>query len=219
MKKGLILLTLLLALGMSADAASQKHRHHAQPQAVQVDSANSQDAVEAFSDTTGVADAEWDNNVTLTGNDAKTAVKEALNDAFSSVDGEDIAGMIFVLGVLFIVFCGFPLIVLIGIIFLIRKNRKDKVRLAQMAMQNGQPIPDQLLDDKPVATNKNEEYQRGLRQIFVGIGLAIFLGLAAGEWGFGIGALVFCIGLGKVVASKTSENRDHKNDLIQQNYD
>jgi hypothetical protein len=38
----------------------------------------------------------------------------------------------------------------------------------------------------------------------------IFLGLTAEEVGFGIGALVFCIGLGKIVAGKMAEkkNRD-----------
>ena len=62
--------------------------------------------------------------------------------------------------------------------------------MAQMAMQNGQPIPDQLLENRPQEM-VNDEYQKGLRQCFVGIGLAIFLGFAADTIGFGIGALVF----------------------------
>ena len=99
-----------------------------------------------------------------------------------------------------------------------------------MAMQQGQPIPDQLLKESPV--NTDEEYQKGMRQCFVGVGLMIFLGYAAGTVGFGIGALVFCIGLGKVFASRTatkrnqdisdlnSQNRRSNNDdFIQNNYD
>jgi hypothetical protein len=35
----------------------------------------------------------------------------------------------------------------------------------------------------------------------------VFLGLTAGEGGFGIGALVFCIGLGKIVAGKIAERK------------
>ena len=42
--------------------------------------------------------------------------------------------------------------------------------------------------------------------MFTGIGLAIFLGLAAGKWGFGIGALVFFIGLGKWFIARQSGN-------------
>ena len=104
------------------------------------------------------------------------------------------------------------------------------MRLAQMAMQQGQPIPDQLLDEKPRDTD--EEYQKGMRQCFVGVGLMVFLGYAAGQVGFGIGALVFCIGLGKVFASRTasrreqdmkdlnSQNRRNRDDdLTQNNYD
>ena len=39
----------------------------------------------------------------------------------------------------------------------------------------------------------------------------IFLGFAAGTVGFGVGALVFCIGLGKVfVAKMTDKKQDNK---------
>ena len=82
-----------------------------------------------------------------------------------------------------------------------------------MAMQQGQPIPDQLLEDK--VTDVDAAYQKGIHQCFVGVGLMIFLGYAAGQVGFGIGALVFCIGLGKVFASRTARknnNRDFPND-------
>ena len=45
----------------------------------------------------------------------------------------------------------------------------------------------------------------------------IFLGYAAGEVGFGIGALVFCIGLGKVFASKTAQKQNIKNNELNEN--
>ena len=50
MKKVLITLAMLLALGSGVQAAGQKHRHT--PQAELVDS-TSKDAVEVYSDTTG----------------------------------------------------------------------------------------------------------------------------------------------------------------------
>ena len=40
--------------------------------------------------------------------------------------------------------------------------------------------------------------QQGIRQLFLGIGLAIFLGICIGEVGVGIGALIAFIGLGKI---------------------
>jgi hypothetical protein len=81
-------------------------------------------------------------------------------------------------------------------------------------MQNGQPIPDRLLNENN-GDAYDDEYQKGMRQCFVGVGLMIFLGYAAGSVGFGIGALVFCIGLGKVFASKTAQKKNNpNNDLI-----
>jgi hypothetical protein len=42
--------------------------------------------------------------------------------------------------------------------------------------------------------------------MFTGVGLAIFLGFVAGKIGFGIGALVFFIGLGKWYIARQSGN-------------
>jgi hypothetical protein len=74
-----------------------------------------------------------------------------------------------------------------------------------MAIQNGQPIPDEVLKgNTPNTKEDSNDYTAGLRQIFLGIGLAIFLGIVAGKIGFGIGALVFFIGLGKVFIARRS---------------
>ena len=111
-----------------------------------------------------------------------------------------------------IVFLLSPLLIIFVIFYFVNKNRKQRMKLAQMAMEKGQPIPESLLE-RP-KENVSDEYQKGLRQCFVGIGLAIFLGYAAGQIGFGIGALVFFIGLGKVVAAKSASKRDDINNNL-----
>ena len=126
-----------------------------------------------------------------------------------------IAGMFFVLAMILILFVLAPVAIIIALFYFINKNRKQKMKLAQMAMQQGQPIPDQLLDEKPA--NADEEYQKGMRQCFVGVGLMVFLGYAAGQVGFGIGALVFCIGLGKVFASRTARKNETMNNTLNNN--
>ena len=225
MKKILFTMALLLTLSMGMQAAGQKHRHT--PRNEQVDSAKN-DAVEVFSDTTSV------DSVTVTKHKGKVTVTthtspwstntstyeiddddfgSMVSQLFSEMRGKDLAGMFFVLCVLLIIFVLAPVFIIIALFYFINKNRKEKMRLAQMAMQQGQPIPDQLLNDKP--TDADDEYQKGMRQCFVGVGLMVFLGYAAGQVGFGIGALVFCIGLGKVFASRTARknnNRDLYND-------
>ena len=228
MKKVLITLTMLLALGMGTQAASQKHRHT--PQQELTDS-TSKDGVEVYSDTTSsdttiratkghvtvttpMGSHSWDYDV-----DDDQDFGNMISSAFNGMRGKDIAGMFFVLCVLLIIFVLAPVFIIIALFYFINKNRKEKMRLAQMAMQQGQPIPDGLLKDKEAGYDNND-YQRGMRQCFVGVGLMIFLGFAAGTVGFGIGALVFCIGLGKVFAGKTAQRRqDLDNDLRQNNYD
>jgi len=213
MKKVLLTMTMLLLLGTNVQVAAQKHRHT--PQQELVDS-TSKDAVEAFSDTTtvttpaGAVDDDWTKE-----DDADERIEKHLSRIVTSWDSKDALGVLLVLGVLLIIFVLAPVLIIVALFYFINKNRKEKMRLAQMAMQQGQPIPDQLLNEKPI--DVDDEYQKGMRQCFVGVGLMIFLGYAAGEVGFGIGALVFCIGLGKVFASKTAQKQNIKNNELNEN--
>lgn len=230
MKKVLFVLALLLTLTMGMQAAGQKHRHT--PRNEQVDTTDNGGVV-VFSDTTSsdtvtvtkhnakftvtTRTSPWSSNTTTYEMDDDD-ISNMISNVFSEMKGRDVAGMFFVLCVLLIIFVLAPVFIIIALFYFINKNRKEKMRLAQMAMQQGQPIPNQLLDEKPA--DADEEYQKGMRQCFVGVGLMIFLGYAAGQVGFGIGALVFCIGLGKVFASKTAQKKREKdNDLTQNNYD
>lgn len=194
---------MLLTLTLGVEAAAQKHRHTPREQEELVDTAQ-KGGIEAFSDTTTVADSasytssSWD--------DDDYSRDFSINALLSDIDGKDFAGMLFVLGVLLILFVLAPVFIIIALFYFINKNRKEKMRLAQMAMQQGQPIPEQLLEEK--SGSVSDEFQKGLRQCFVGVGLMIFLGLTAEEVGFGIGALVFCIGLGKIVAAKLAEKKN-----------
>ena len=207
MKKYLFAIAMVLSLSMNADAAAQKHRHS--PRTEQVDSTkNNRDAIEAFSDTTAVAGDSIDtyshrHHISFTADDED--VKGIFEEAFRSFDGSAAAGVFIVLGTLFILFVLFPIIIIIAVIYFINRNRKDRIKLAQMAMEKGQPIPDELLKEKQASWDRSD-YQTGLRQMFTGVGLAIFLGIVAGKVGFGIGALVFFIGLGKWFIARQSGN-------------
>lgn len=226
MKKGLFVLVFLLTLGMMTPAMAQKHRHT--PRGTElVDTTKQTSAVDAFSDTTSVDSSstthysyEWDSD----DDEEIDMAFEAIGQAFDEINNSGYAWLAWVIAVLVIIFVFLlllsPFIFVILLIYLVNRNRKQKMKLAQMAMQNGQPIPDQLLE-RP-QEEVSDEYQKGLRQCFVGVGLAIFLGFAAKEIGFGIGALVFCIGLGKVIAAKTAAKNNelnNNNNLTHQDYD
>ena len=231
MKKIMMTMALLLTLVVGVQAAGQKHRHT--PQAELVDS-TSKNAVEVYSDTTSTDTAATSatvtkrkGSVTVTYPTSPWSSRSATYDIddedaedmvsslFDSMDRKDVMGMFFVLGVLLIIFVLAPVLIIIALFYFINKNRREKMRLAQMAMQQGQPIPDGLLKEKQDDWDKND-YQSGMRQCFVGVGLMVFLGYAAGQVGFGIGALVFFIGLGKVFASRTARNNNRR-DVINDN--
>ena len=209
MKQYLIAITMLLALSLNAEAASQKHRHSARTE--QVDSTkDKQDAIEAFSDTTSSSkeDAEDDQYIThrhrttyTTSSDVKE-LKEVM-ESFGGIFGPMLAMSVVVFLVIFFLL---PLLIIFVIIYFVNKNRKERYKLAQMAIQNGQPIPDDILKSKVSSSSGDNDYQTGVRQMFTGVGLAIFLGLIIGKVGIGIGALVFFIGLGKWFIYRQNNN-------------
>ena len=214
MKKGLFVLTLLMMLGMGLPAMAQKHRHTPR-EAELVDSAQQPTAVELYSDTTSVDTAGYRNggNFSDQWDDEEDVFEAGVSKLFGDMDSSLAMSLVVSVLVIVIVFLLLPLLIILVIFYFVNKNRKQRMKLAQMAMEKGQPIPDSLLE-KP-EKEIGDEYQKGLRQCFVGIGLAVFLGYAAGEIGFGIGALVFFIGLGKVVAAKSAGKRnDIDNNLI-----
>ena len=210
MKQLLMTIAMVLALGMNVEAAAQKHRHT--PRTEQVDSTKAKDAIEAFSDTTAIDEEAEDDSyvtrsVTYSSKDAQELkeVMETMGGFFEPWVAVSIVSII-------VIFLLAPLLIILVVFYFVNKNRKERYKLAQMAIQNGQPIPDEVLKGHtPNEALNSNDYTAGLRQIFLGIGLAIFLGIVAGKIGFGIGALVFCIGLGKVVISKYNNPSNNVN--------
>ena len=160
------------------------------------------DALEAFSDTTMEAvDSAINRNINIVDDwdddeDAGPIFKKFMRE----VNANGLVGMFFAMMVVLVIFVISPLVIFGLLLYFIFRNRRQKMRLAEMAMQNGQPIPDQLLREPDFGDTAT--YQSGMRQLFLGIGLMIFLGFTAGKIGVGIGALVFFIGLGKVIIAR-----------------
>ncbi len=208
MRKYLVAMTMLVTLGVELPVMAQRQ----QPKDGQelVDSTQKSDALEAYSDTTDVAD-----DTTVVSRHHRiggyTNSIDNVNNIFERVFGIGVggmaAGMVFVLLVLFILFVLAPVIILIVLFYFINKNRKQKMKLAEMAMKQGQPIPDQLLVEQK--ETDSELWQKGLRQTFLGVGLLAFFGYVGSTLGIGVGILVTVIGLGKLAIVKTSKNDEH----------
>lgn len=222
MKKLFLAIMLSLTLGAtqaSFASSAPKHRYTPSAQvddkqaaaaankpAVQVadkQSAASQDAVEAYSDTTSV-----DTAFSQVGNDDES--NQSRSHSIYSLDNYDdpfdFFGSVFGKGTLFFVmflmlvigllFVFAPLIIIFIIFKYLYRRHKDRMRIMEMAMEKGVDVPE---EQRPI-DKQSDEYliKRGLRNFFLGAGLVAMF--AFWHWHFmaGIGALVSVYGLGQL---------------------
>ncbi len=182
------------------------------------------DGLEAFSDTTA-ADTSGVISVTPVSAGSNFPFDDeddfaSVNSLFDSLDFAGLAGMGFVLVILLILFVLSPVLILALIFYFIYKNRKQRLQLAEMAIKNGQPIPQEFVD-KPRSEWNGDLRAKGIRQAALGIGLTCFLGWVIGDIGAGIGILVLCIGVGNLVIARNAQKKQqqeqelHNNDFEQ----
>jgi hypothetical protein len=118
---------------------------------------------------------------------------------------------------------GLPLLAVCFIAYLIYRNRRNKYRLAQSAIDKGQEIPAEIINADKTTTdviNSDSIYKmkrEAVRKIFIGIGLAVFLGYIIGKLGMMIGLLVVIIGVGKYVVAMMDEKHENQKELYNKN--
>ena len=203
MKKIIISLAVLLAVGSAVPVDAQRHRHTPRTTAVATSTSAAQTddgAVEAYSDTTSV-----DTAATADDNGALDDSDDLYNPSrysdpfswivamFSSGVGSVMAILVILLVLLFFLM---PLIILILLIRYFVRRHNDRVRLAEMAMQQGYPLSDEQMP----LSRKSPEYmwRRGVRNVSIGAGLMLFFWFLGASPLVGIGGLVACLGLGQM---------------------
>ena len=203
MKKIVWTLAFVFALqmgGMSAIAAAPK---------------DTVSQVEFYSDTTSLDSAmtadmgDWDEDYDEYDEDwesldSKTLVgRMGLNGMFGS--------MVFVIIICFIFFVLAPVAVIGIILYFVYRNRKEKMRLMEMAIKNGNSIPMDVLGTP--CKRGDELWNKGIKQVFLGVGLAILLGIIIDELGLAIGALITLIGLGNLAIGYSEKQKQRDQDL------
>lgn len=177
MKKLMLLMSIaaMLAMPMTMDASAQSHRHTPRTSAkvtVNNNGANvsatiadndTTTAVVAYSDTTSAADADndtADNDYQYSYDSHDDNVKE-LKDVMNAIGPMFMVPMVIVA----IIFLVAPAIIIFIICYFIYKNRQQKLKLAEMAMKNGQPIPDSILgySTKKQGANNNSNSSKSDR--------------------------------------------------------
>ena len=99
---------------------------------------------------------------------------------------------------------GLPLLIVFTVFFFRYKNRKAKYRLVEQALASGQPLPENFFKE---VGNNNDILNKGINNIFVGIGLFIFLWAITGEFSIGcIGLLIMFTGFGQLVIHYSTQN-------------
>ncbi len=212
MKQYLIAIAMMLTLSTSANALQPKHRHHysTEAAAVKADTVKSQ-GVEAYSDTTSVAEDE-------SAKDSMDAINDAYNRGYNAGNDKEYglenvfgssAGLAIVFGCLVaIAFILAPVIIVVLIIKYLTRRNRDKAMIAQQAVANGQPIP----DEPKLEMTDEASWRDGVKKLAIGAGLIIFFWSLGAESLAGIGALVACIGLGKMYIAKHSMKKNEEKD-------
>lgn len=108
-----------------------------------------------------------------------------------------------------IICCGLPFFIVAIVLWFRYKNKQAKYRLAAEALAAGRTIPTELFNDPE--DQGNSIMIKGIKNIFLGIGLGVFLWILTDEEGLAaIGFLIFCMGLGQVLIAYTTTSRKKK---------
>lgn len=93
---------------------------------------------------------------------------------------------------------GLPVFIVAFILYFIFKNRRAKYRLAEKALEAGQPLPENFF--KSATASIYNIRDKGVKNIFLGIGLSILLQALFDDFALAcIGLLIMFTGFGQVV--------------------
>ena len=251
MKKNMFIwvIALLLAANTTASAASAAQQHRHTPRTTVVDdkvkqqasadsaaaakAASQGETTEAYSDTTSATvDEEWEDDSQPSAYSQYYRHELTDNQAFAErmFDKISESGK-YLVAIIFIIFIGAPLILLLMIFYFINRNRQDKIRLAEMALKHGQPIPGtervvyrdaQPKEETRAPQSKASFLQRsdnytydedlrakGIKHIAIGLGLMVCcLAFWNNDFIGGIGFLVACFGGGQLFMAKKEKQAE-----------
>ena len=183
--------------------------------------AQDDDAQEAYSDTTSAFDDDDDANAGASYvngqsvDDSNRYNPSRFNDPFSWIAfmcGTSFWGVLITLFVLLLVFLFFamPIIVLFVILRYIIRRHNDRVRLAEMAIKEGRPLSEEQIN----ISSKPRQYlwRKGVRNLSLGIGLALLFYIMEASPLAGIGLLIACMGGGQMFMARYDYDMKFKRD-------
>ena len=200
----LVVFMVLLLGGTTATFAQQKE----QPQVGNVTNIPDTAGIEAYSDTTSVDTAQTAVTPDENSWNVDLEDEETVEKMFKWFNNHETLAWIFIFIVTILCFLiGLaPFIILGFIIYLIVKNRRMRSELNENADMNRQHLHDNI--DLSASDGNQMLQNRGIKNIFLGIGIVIFLSMMGADKMAGIGWLMSCYGIGQVIIAKTSKKKD-----------
>lgn len=212
MKKILFSLVAIMLLGSAVPMEAQRHRHT--PRTTVVDDTKDDNGIEAYSDTSSTAEQLDTADCSTTAdaddiNDSNRFDPSRFSDPFSWFAFLGTSGFVGILLTILLLGVGLlflfmPLIIVLLIMRYMVRRHNDRVRLAEKAMEQGQPISE---GEMPL-NKKSPDYlwRRGVRNVSIGAGLALFFWFLGADPLVGIGLLVACLGLGQMFMVRYNYN-------------
>ena len=215
MKRILLSMALLLTLGSTAPVSAQRHRHTPRTESVAqqpgvkdkkapADNAfgtkQADEGIEAYSDTSSVAEEDTTGYASADAADDSDYGPARSNDplAWLAAQSTSFGGVLIAIVVLLfvLIFLLAPLIVVLFIIRYFIRRHNDRVRLAEKALETGQP----LTEEEMPLSRKSPEYmwRRGVRNVSIGLGLMLFFWFLGAESLIGVGGLIAILGGGQM---------------------
>lgn len=205
-----------IIIGNATNVAYAQQQDKEQATAQKAADAQEEEEVVAYSDTTAVPDttiyyngktynpADYANDL----DDDLTIGQKWLLGILGGTAG--VGATIFALFVVILVFvflCSPFIIVALIIWYLVRKNNQ-RMEFARKAMESGQPIPQEVLSTE----RQTNQYlwRKGIRNIFLGIGLFFSGCFLKSEIVVSVGILILCMGIGQAIIYKTSNKNNRQ---------
>ncbi len=212
MKRIFIALAILATTCFPSDAVSQKLHRHDSVTVSQSTAPDDTTGIAAYSDTTSVDTAAYDEPA----DDEfySERMLDKVTDPFrliafltSSGIGGVLVAIFFVLLCLLVVFS--PVILLAVILYFVFRRKKESYRVAEKAMETGNPIPGDLVKNR--TADNDALWMKGIKTISIGVGIFV-LGSFFMNKDFiaGVGALIAIYGAGQAVIARTTGKRTER---------
>lgn len=207
MKHLIILMALALTASLPATAQTT-HRHGKKATVAIVNKADSI-GITAYSDTTANALAGEDSLDFAQPSGTVCSHTVSIEDADDPYKLFAYLGTLGVGGVFIALFCVLfvllivlsPLITIALIAYWLIHRKRAEYKIAEKAIENGQPIPDGVLRDRH--TDRETIWRKGIKNVAIGAGIIVF-GIFFGNFFIAVGAIFVCLGIGRCVIARTS---------------